>query len=69
LAADDDGIRLEKTEPKAGRIVADELARRRWTVDDLAARLKGNPTKPPLAARLREETTSLLPPIAERPTD
>jgi hypothetical protein len=58
--------RLETAEAKAGRIVAEELARLRWTVDDLAARQKSDPTKPALAARLRQETALSVTQIPER---
>ena len=58
--------RLETAEAKAGRIVAEELARLHWTVDDLAARQKSDPTKLALAARLRQETTLSVKQIAER---
>jgi hypothetical protein len=58
--------RLETAEAKADRIVAEELARLRWTRDDLAARQKSDPAKLALAARLRQETTLSLKQIAER---
>jgi len=58
--------RLETAEAKADRIVAEELARRRWTVADLASRQKSDPTKLALAARLRQETTLSVKQIAER---
>jgi hypothetical protein len=58
--------RLETAEAKADRIVAEELARLRWTLGDLAALQKSDPTKLALAARLRQETTLSLKQIAER---
>src|SRR5271157_3946925 len=57
--------RPETAEAKADRIVAAELARRRWALDDLAARQKSDPTNLALAARLRQETTLSVKRIAE----
>ena len=58
--------RLEAAQAKANRIVTEELARLRWTLDNLAARPKSDPTKLALAARLRQETTLSVKQIAER---
>ena len=58
--------KLETAEAKADRIVAEELARRQWTQNDLAARQKSHPAKLALAARLRQETTLSVKQIAER---
>ena len=49
--------KLETAEAKADRIVAEDLARLRWTQDDLVTRQKSHPEKLALAARLRQETT------------
>jgi REP element-mobilizing transposase RayT len=51
---------------KAGRIVAEELARLQSTENDLAAQQKSDPVKLALAARLRQETTLPVREIAER---
>ena len=58
--------RLETAEAKAERIVEEELARLRWTREDLATEQKSHPIKLALAARLRQETTLSVKPIAER---
>ena len=58
--------RLETAEAKADRIVTEELARLRWTYDDLVGRQKSHPMKLALAARLRQETTLSVKQIAER---
>jgi hypothetical protein len=58
--------RLETAEAKAGRILAEELARLKWTQSDLAAHKKSHPVKLALAARLRQETTLSVKQIAER---
>ena len=58
--------RLETAEAKADRIVAEELARLRLTVEELVARQKSDPAKLALAARLRQETTLSVKRIAER---
>ena len=58
--------RVETAEAKADRIVAEELARLRWTLGDLVARQKSDPTKLALAARLRRQTTLSVKRIAER---
>ena len=58
--------RLETAQSKADRIVAQELARLKWTETELAARPKGDGMKLALAARLRQETTLSVKEIAER---
>ena len=57
--------KLETAEAKADRIVAEGLARLRWTQDDLVTRQKSHPEKLALAARLRQETTLSVKQIAE----
>jgi len=59
-------IRLETAEAKADRLIAEELARLQWTLDDLAAQRKSHPSKLALGARLRRETTLSVKRIAER---
>ena len=44
-------IRLETAEAKADRLIAEELARLQWTLDDLAAHRKSHPSKLALGAR------------------
>lgn len=58
--------RQECGEVKAERLVWEELAKRRWTVADLAQRRKGDPDKVCIARRLRQETTMTLAWIANR---
>lgn len=58
--------RLETAEAKAERILAEELARLKWTQADLAGHKKSHPTKLAVAARLRRETTLSVKQIAER---
>jgi REP element-mobilizing transposase RayT len=58
--------RQETAEAKAERIVAEELARLRWTPHDLATQQKSHPLKLALAARLRRETTLSVKQIAQR---
>lgn len=58
--------RLETAQAKADRIVAEELARLKWTETDLASRSKTDSVKLALAARLRKETTLSVKEIAER---
>ncbi len=48
---------LESAKAKADRLIAEGLARLRWTQDDLAAHRKSDPSKLAMAARLRRETT------------
>ena len=59
-------IRLETAQAKAEGIVAEALAGRGWTLEDLVARPKSDPAKLALAARLRQETTLSVKQIAER---
>ena len=56
----------ESAEAKAERMVAAELARRKWDETTLAARRKGDAGKVVVAQRLRRETTVTLAWIAER---
>jgi REP element-mobilizing transposase RayT len=56
----------ESATATAERIVAEELARRRWKPEDLARRRKGDAEKLVIAGRLRRETTMTLAWIAER---
>jgi hypothetical protein len=58
--------RFETAELKADRIVAEELARLKWTQSDLAAHQKSHPTKQALAARLRREKTLTVKQISRR---
>lgn len=58
--------RIETARAKAGRILAEELARLEWTEEDLATQQKSHPIKLALAARLRQETTLTVKEIAER---
>ena len=60
------GWEIEFFRGRDSRIVAEELARRQWTQNDLAARQKSHPAKLALAARLRQETTLSVKQIAER---
>jgi putative transposase len=59
-------LRRETAEQKAERIIAEELARLKWTESDLSSRLKSDPGKLAVAARLRKETTLPLKWIAAR---
>ena len=59
-------MRLESAEAKADRLIVEELARVRWTEDDLAAHRKRDPSKMAMAARLRRETTLTVRRIAEK---
>lgn len=56
----------ESSEAGAERIVAEEMARRRWTEPTLNQRRKGDAEKVKIAVRLRRETTVTLAWIAER---
>jgi hypothetical protein len=58
--------RQESGEEKAGRIVGEELKRRRWTESSLTGRRKGDPEKVKIALRLRRESTMTLKWIAQR---
>ena len=59
-------LKRESAEVKAERIIREELARLRWTADDLREKPKSDPAKLALAARLRRETTLTLPWVAAR---
>ncbi len=56
----------EGEEEKAGRLVQEELARRKWSEDDLARNPKAHAKKAQIALRLRRETTMTLAWIAQR---
>ena len=56
----------ESAEAKAERIVAEELDKRGWKLEELAARRKGEAEKVAMARRLRRETTMTLAWIAAR---
>ena len=58
--------RAETAEALAELIIAEELKRGRWQEADLKTRLKADPVKLALAARLRAETTMTVGWIAER---
>ena len=59
-------LKLESAEAKAERIIAEELEKAGWHQADLQSRLKSDPTKLKLAARVRRETTLSIKQIAER---
>ena len=59
-------LHRETAEPRANRILAQELARRDGTEADLAARRRSDPGKLAIAARLRSETTLPVKWIAAR---
>ena len=58
--------RHETDEQKAERLVVEELRKRRWTEQDLAGRLKTDPVKVKLAARVRAESVMTMDWIARR---
>jgi len=58
--------RTETSEHKAERILAEELDRLGWTVDQLHRRPKSDPYKLAIALRLRSETTMSLKWISQR---
>jgi len=59
-------LKRESAEAKAERIIAEELRRLRWANTDLQLRLKSDPAKLQIAARLRVETTLTIKWIAAR---
>ena len=59
-------LKRESAEARAERIIAEELRRLRWTQADLGLRLKSDPAKLEIAARLRRETTLTIKWIAAR---
>ncbi len=59
-------LHRESAEQKANRVVAQEMSRRGWTEADLACRLRNDPGKLAMAARVRKETTLPLKWIAAR---
>src|SRR6266446_6712381 len=50
-------LHRETSEQKAERIICEEMARLRWQDTDLVSRLKNDPGRLAIAARLRKETT------------
>jgi hypothetical protein len=61
------GAELRESEAeKAERLVKEELARRRWSEEDLSRRRKTDRQKTGIALRLRRETTLTLGWIAQR---
>jgi len=59
-------LKRERAEVRAERIIQEELKRLRWDAGELSRRLKSDPAKLAIAARLRRETTLSLPWIAAR---
>src|SRR4051812_46104621 len=59
-------LKQESAEAKAERIIAEELRRLGWNQADLQLRLKSDPNKVQIAARLRKETTLSVKWIAAR---
>jgi REP element-mobilizing transposase RayT len=59
-------LHRETAEQKAGRIISQELSRLGWAEADLAARLKNDPGRLAIAARVRRETTLSIKWIAAR---
>ena len=59
-------LQRETAEQRASRIIAEELTGRDWTEADLARRLRTDPGKLAIAARLRSETTLPVKWIAAR---
>ena len=59
-------LRRETAEQKAERIITEELTRLNWTESDLSSRMKSDPGKLAIAARLRKETTLPMKWIAAR---
>jgi hypothetical protein len=59
-------LHRETAEPRANRIIAEELARRGWPESELATRRRSDPGKLASAARLRSETTLPIQWIAAR---
>ena len=49
--------RTAPRQQKANRVIAQETSRRGWTEADLACRLRNDPGKLAMAARVRKETT------------
>jgi REP element-mobilizing transposase RayT len=60
------GERIETAKAQAERIVAEEMARRRWSAAELEQRRKADAEKIKIARRLRDETTMTWAWIAER---
>ena len=59
-------LRRESEAARAGAIIAAELKRLGWKESDLKKRLKSDPAKMKMAARLRRETTLTVVEIAQR---
>ncbi len=57
-------LHRQAADAKAERILGEELQRRGWRQEDLAARRKNDPAKLEMAARLRQETTLSIKTIA-----
>ncbi len=56
----------ESAEAKAERVLTEEMKLRKWGMEALNERRKGDPEKVAIARRLRAETTVTLEWIAER---
>jgi hypothetical protein len=59
-------LRRESEWARAEKLIAEELKRVGWKESDLGRRLKGDPIKMALAARLRRESTLTVAEIAQR---
>jgi len=59
-------LHRESAEQKADHVMIEEMSRLGWTEADLASRLKNDPCKLAMAARLRKETTLSIKWIAAR---
>jgi hypothetical protein len=59
-------MRHETAQAKGERIIAEELKRLKWKVEDLKDQPKGDARKVALALRLRKETTMTIREVAER---
>jgi putative transposase len=59
-------LHWETAEQRGNRVIAEELSRLGWKESDLACRLKNDPGKLALAARVRKETTLPIKWIARR---
>jgi REP element-mobilizing transposase RayT len=59
-------LRRESAAGRAERIIAEELARRGWSPEELTTRRKSDPAKLAIATRLRRETTLTIKAIAAR---
>ncbi len=59
-------LRRESAEAKAERLIGEELARRRWTAEDLKALRRSDPDELAIGVRLRRATTLTIKAIAAR---